>query len=184
MTFPYELTPDDYAALAFNTFAPGHKAGGMSWMTRYLFPAYLVVLTLLSYSARHRVSTMDIFFLLLAFAWATLLPRWYRRGVSRRMKKMAAAGMRKDALGYHELIVDEQGVTERTSLGSIQRNWSGLERVVQTPSHLFVYYGLHSAFIVPMSWLGTSADTLTTALAEGMAPLGDGQTRTVATSMP
>ena len=87
------------------------------------------------------------------------------------MRTAARSDMSPSALGYHVLTVDEAGVTERTTLGSSHRTWAGIERVEETPTHLFIYIGRQSAFIVPKSWLAESVVALRGALEDGMRPM-------------
>jgi hypothetical protein len=80
------------------------------------------------------------------------------------MRAIAAKGMGRGATGTQELEVDERGITQSTPYGSMQRNWSGVVRFVETPAHFFIYYGVHGAFIVPKSWIGNDANQLRHAL--------------------
>jgi hypothetical protein len=170
MEFQYQLVPDDHAALASHMFAPGGGAARRLRTTRFVLPVLLVLLVLPSLAVRHALTRVDWIFLAVGAGWILLLPTWQSGQIARRMRSLAHSGLSRDSIGYRELVVDERGVTERTAYGTLHRHWSGIERIAETPDHLFVYYAVHAALIVPKSWLGESVGALRHALASGLTP--------------
>jgi hypothetical protein len=167
--FQYQLVAEDYAAYASDNYSPARNRAKGAKTLRYVFPVVILVSQLAYAIARRRWTTLDTFWVVVAAAWFFFFPKWFARSMSSRLRDNAESESSKGSLGFRELILDESGVTERTEFGQVQRHWHGLERLSETPSHLFIYYGKHAAFIVPKSWLGESAGGLKDALERGMA---------------
>lgn len=69
----------------------------------------------------------------------------YKKGIRRLLRE----GRNTSILGRHELEVTETGITEHTEQISTTIAWKGIERIVSTDSHVFVYLSSTSACIIP-----------------------------------
>jgi hypothetical protein len=167
MNFQYQLGPDDHVAFSRHLSRPDGEAVKRLRANRLLLPAVGVAATIPSLVLRHALTGADWLFLLVGLGWFLLQPRIFANGLARRLRAMAKSGMPRGAIGFHELVVDEHGIADRTPFGSHQRNWSGIEEVVETSDHLFVMFGENEAFVVPKSWLGESVVELRDALTAG-----------------
>lgn len=164
MRFQYQLVAEDHGAFITDLYGTG---GRVHKKVRQMRITVVLVLLLVASSAilSGTLSGGDGFVLAAGIGWFFWLPRWYTRGLSKGMRDAATTEMAPGSVGFHELIVDEDGVTERTPFGADLRYWNGIQRVSETPDHLFIYYGQQAAFIVPTEWLGDSRDLLREALA-------------------
>jgi hypothetical protein len=85
---------------------------------------------------------LDLVTLALAALWLVPYPTWHARRMANGMRSLAHSGLGRVSIGFRALVDDEHGVTERTAYGALQRHWNGIERIAETPDHLFVYHAL------------------------------------------
>jgi hypothetical protein len=71
------------------------------------------------------------------------------RSVARSVTRMLAEGQNKSLLGWHRLALGERAVRSESEVSSSEVSYGALERVDETPAHVFVYTGATSAFVVP-----------------------------------
>jgi len=162
MKATYELTRDDLAAFIeyhqrSSPTARRQRLGcfGVALCALMVLPAGILLTTdkpLLETAA-------DIWPLLLGpilFAiFAIPYFRWRTRQLSDRM---LSEGKNKEFYGKCELEVGDDALTETRPSGSTIRNWSSVERVVTTPSHLFVYTSGIEAYVVPRRAFPTESE--------------------------
>ena len=170
MELRFQLVPDDYAALTKQTLGVDKSGGTQVQVMRYALPVYFAIFLVPSLLRHRGGSVGDWIWLAIGIAWLAFFPRVLTWRVAGRIRKLAPSGLGKGAIGYQELDIDERGITQRSSFGSVERFWPGVERFVETPEYFFIYYGTHSAFIVPKSWIGTSADALRQTLGLNIPP--------------
>lgn len=78
------------------------------------------------------------------FLTPRLVRREYRRNFGR-MAKDPGIGV----TGSHRLVADDYGITEITTDRSSSAAWAAIERVDETPDHVFVFFGPVQAFVIP-----------------------------------
>jgi hypothetical protein len=141
----YELKPEDYAD--WMTFHSGRSSLHRGHRTRalLLLPALWLALTVW---AGPSVSAF-IVWALFTTIWVALLPPYLRRQTRGNMRKLAQQGLSRGSVGPHRLVVDERGIVEITPYSENRTFWHGIEAVVESPRHILVYLGTHSAVIVP-----------------------------------
>lgn len=153
MKATYELTRDDLAAFIeyHHRSSPASRRQrrgclAVAFCALMVLPAGILLTT----DDPLLATAMDIWPLLLGpilFA-ITAIPytRWRTRQMSNRL---LSEGQNKEFYGQCELEVGDGALTETRPSGSTIRNWTSVERVVTTPSHLFVYTSGIEAYVVP-----------------------------------
>lgn len=145
----YDLTDDDY--LAFNQHA-AVSAPALADQARRVRIIGVVVVPLLVGIVMWAVERNPPFALLLAgiaaavtwFSW----PRVHRWAVTSQLRRVAAtSGLGRTGatrLGWDEATITEAATSSRATVG-----WDRLERVEETPDHLFLFVGPLEGLIVP-----------------------------------
>ena len=153
MKAAYELTRDDLAALIefhqrTSPAARRQKVGCL--VVAFCALMILPVGILLTTDEPVLETAMDIWPLLagpiLSAVFAIPYIRWRTRQMSNRL---LSEGRNKEFYGECELEAGDDALTETRPSGSTIRNWTSVERVVTTPSHLFVYTSGIEAYVVP-----------------------------------
>lgn len=62
---------------------------------------------------------------------------------------MYAEGLNRGLLGTHELELTEDGIIERSEVGEHKTTWQGIERIISTTEHTFVYVSALMAQVIP-----------------------------------
>ena len=148
MKIQYEVTLDDaVAALKHHLETSPLQKRATFW--RWAFAAIgfglFAVFGLLSLSFRP---------LIWGVAWLvfyTAIVFVQRAGRDRRLRRIYDEGKNKCLLGRHELELTADGLAGRTAVSEGRVSWTGVERVVSTETHTFVYTGLGSALIIPQA---------------------------------
>jgi hypothetical protein len=52
-------------------------------------------------------------------------------------------------LGRHRLVLSDDGVAESTAVGQSSTSWAGVDRVEQSPDHIFIYISPAAAHVIP-----------------------------------
>ncbi len=162
MKATYELTRDDLAAFIdyhqrSSPAARRQKIGslGVALCALMILPGGILLTT----DKPVLETAVDIWPLLLGpilFAiFAIPYMRWRTRHMSNRL---LSEGQNKEFYGRCELKVGADALTETRPSGSTIRNWTSVERVVATPSHLFVYTSGIEAYVVPRRAFSTESE--------------------------
>jgi hypothetical protein len=162
MRASFELTPEDVLALwefhqrssqTIRRQQIGCLAGALAVL---MFLPALILLTTKDFLSDTALAIWPLLIAPLLFL-VTAMP--YLRWRTRRMfVRLLSEGQNKEAYGHCELEVGVAGLTETRSSGSTSRNWSCVERIVSTPSHLFVYTSSIEAYIIPRRAFSTDSD--------------------------
>lgn len=84
---------------------------------------------------------------------AVLYSLWYsrasRRASPKSVQKLYGADKNKGVLCEHEIEILEDGVVERTPFGEHKTTFLGIERIIQTDTHGFVFIGTMNAHVIP-----------------------------------
>ena len=95
-------------------------------------------------------TALDIWPLLLGpVLFATLAIPYIRWRTRQMTTRLLSEGQNKEFYGQCELEAGPESLTETRPSGSTIRNWSSVERVAITPSHLFIYTSGIEAYVVP-----------------------------------
>lgn len=153
MKATYELTRDDLAAFFeyHQRSSPAARRQRMGCLV-VAFCALMIlpVGILLTTDKPLPKTAIDIWPLLLGPLLFALFAIPYLRWRTRQMSnRLLSEGQNKEFYGECELEAGEDALTETRPSGATTRNWTSVERVVTTPSHLFVYTSGIEAYVVP-----------------------------------
>ena len=81
--------------------------------------------------------------------------QWQTRQMTHRLLR---EGQNKQFYGHCELEAGTDALTEVRPSGSTVRNWASVERIVVTPSHMFIYTSGIEAYIVPRRAFSTEVE--------------------------
>lgn len=90
--------------------------------------------------------------------WIIFYPKYFIWIISRRVNKLVDEGKNADLLGKHSVTVNEQGLLEERKNGENKISWSGVEKIVASNKHIFIYIGSVSACIISKRAFKTNAD--------------------------
>jgi hypothetical protein len=153
MKVTYQLTRDDLVALIayHQQSSPAARKQAIGCVAvAFCAMMILPVGILLTRDKPVLETAMDIWPLWLGPILFGILAAPYMRWQARQMSsRMLSEGQNKGFYGQCELEVGTDALTEIRPSGSTVRNWSSVERLVTTPSHLFIYTGGIEAYVVP-----------------------------------
>jgi hypothetical protein len=66
-------------------------------------------------------------------------------------RRLYAEGRNKGTLGRHRLSLTDSTLREESEAGSSETRFDAIERIAETPSHVFVYVGAVHAHVIPRS---------------------------------
>jgi hypothetical protein len=148
MEVEYELTPDDLYAFQWRA----------AFRRDRLRPYAYWLLTLLLFSAVPAIgadgfviSRMNFTLLVVGFP-ILVLAQWYlTRSMMRRaiLRLISQEKPDKGLLGWHQLVLSESGLVEKTAVGESHTAWAGVDRVEQNPEYIFIYTSAVGAHIIP-----------------------------------
>jgi hypothetical protein len=153
MDVEYELTQDDFYAFQWRG-AFGSPRGRRSRRTVYIL--WLVALLLFAIlpaigADGFTISRVNFGFVLVAYPIVALAQWWWERWLLRR----TILGLLRDEkpdrgqLGVHRLVLDEEGVLERTAVGESRTAWAGIHRVEQDDRYIYLYTSSAAAHVIP-----------------------------------
>ena len=83
-------------------------------------------------------------------AVGALVDRYFLPGVlAREAKRLYQDGKNKGTLGWHRLLVSNEGLREENEVGASDVRFDGVENVSETESYVYIYVSAVSAHIVP-----------------------------------
>lgn len=92
-------------------------------------------------------------FALLGTVFLSLFWKFGKCVSEKRPRKIFPTEENKGLLCEHTLEVTDTGVIETTPVGQNITNWTGILRIVETPSHAFIYIGSNMAHVIPRARL-------------------------------
>ncbi|QDT06543.1 hypothetical protein K227x_49530 [Rubripirellula lacrimiformis] len=162
MKTTYELTRDDLAAFIefHQRTSPALRRQKIGCLVVAFFALMILPAGILLTTDKPVLETaIDIWPLLLGpilfGIFATPYIRWRTRQMSNRL---LSEGQNKEFYGKCELEAGDEALTETRPSGSTIRNWTSVERIVTTPSHLFVYTSGIEAYVVPRRAFSTESE--------------------------
>lgn len=119
-----------------------------------VFSALLGALYWPGWSSVQRV----IFFVVLSLVWLVAYPFYYQWAVKRNARKMYSESASKGLLGEHTMVIDAEGVSERSAVGESKIAWSGIERIEDDGKSIYLYIGPVQAYVIPKRAFRTRED--------------------------
>jgi hypothetical protein len=147
-TVDYETTLEDL--VEFNVYHLRTSRSGVSMRSRGSFSAGLVGLFL---GILLIMTTGNIMFAALGVGLSVLSVFIYQpimiRTARQNSRRIIADGKNLGTIGWHRLILEEEGLREESEAGSRYTTYASLERVAETDEHVFVYLSAIDAHVIP-----------------------------------
>lgn len=86
---------------------------------------------------------------LLALLYSLWYSRASRRASPRKVQKLYGADKNRSVLCQHEIELVDDGIVERTPFGEHKTTFPGIERVIRTETHGFIFIGTMNAHVIP-----------------------------------
>ncbi|MEH7178280.1 YcxB family protein [Neobacillus vireti] len=150
MKIIYNLTEEDY--LNFNLFhIKNSESASKSFnIQRYSIPIiYLIVAYVFSNLADIPFLYAFIPFLIMGIFWVLFYPKYFQNRIKSQTKKMIREGKNEGLLGEHTMLLTEDGIIDTNSNGETKVNWSGVVKMMEDNSNLYLYNSSVSAYIIP-----------------------------------
>ena len=84
-----------------------------------------------------------------ATAFALIAPSRFRKQIRKAAERCYKEGENKGTIGIHSLEILDTELLETNPAGNQTIKWSGIERVVSTPTHGYIYVSSNAAHVVP-----------------------------------
>ncbi|HUQ20380.1 MAG TPA: YcxB family protein [Gemmatimonadaceae bacterium] len=155
MEVSYELTAADLTAFQWR----GVNRSPLVRRSRrntyiYLFLAFFLMSLVPAIGSRGHIIYLRSFnylFLLTGFPLTAGLFWMFERRMTRRAIDTLVGEERPDKgrIGRHTIVLDNEGVLERTLVGETRSAWPGIEKVEQDENYLYIYTAPGAAHIIP-----------------------------------
>ena len=153
MEVEYELTRDDLYAFQWRAVFESPRGRHarrlvyLGWLLAIVLYAFVPAIgphgiTLSRVSVTFIVTSLVIVYLL---QWS--LDRWLVRRAIRQLLETERPD--RGQLGRHRLLLDEDGLTERTAVGESRTRWAGVDRVEQSRDYIYIYTSSAGAHVIP-----------------------------------
>jgi len=153
MDIDYTLGPDDITA--FNRYHFKASASTQRSYWRGLLTGVGVALFLFVVFRGWESWISALFPVVFLLFYVVAYPISIRRTISGIGKQVAKEGRNAGLLTTHHFSIDEAGLVDRTSVTETRTSWEGVERVVQTDAHIFLYVSATSAHVIPKAAFAT-----------------------------
>ena len=148
-TLEFQLTAEDYAAFNLHHALTSRNALRQQRRARVNTTVAVLVVSMVVVSLVSGRVVEGIFVAIAATLVSWLIFPWsWRRALSSSLRQ-TSVDHTLSTLGGRRLTVDHEGLIETRDGTTISAHWDDVERVDETPTHVFVYVGPTSAFIVP-----------------------------------
>lgn len=150
MEIKYNLTEEDYVNFNLFHFKNSESASKSLNMQRYSIPfIYLIVAYVFSNLADIPFLYAFIPFLIAGILWVLFYPKYFQKRIRSQTKKMIKEGKNEGLLGEHSMLLTEDGIVDTNSNGETKVNWSGIIKMKEDQSNLYLYNSSVSAYILP-----------------------------------
>jgi hypothetical protein len=150
MEINYRLTEEDY--LKFNMFHINNsESANKSLKTqRFATPfVYIIFAYIFANIADIPFLYALIPFLIVGILWVIFYPKYFQSRILSQTKKMIREGKNEGLLGEHTMTLNEDGIVDSNPNGETKVNWSGIIKLTEDDSNLYLYNSSVSAYIIP-----------------------------------
>lgn len=150
MEIKYHLTEEDY--LKFNMFHinTSESANKSLKTQRYAVPfVYIIFSYIFANLADIPFLYALIPFLIVGILWVIFYPKYFQSRILSQTKKMIREGKNEGLLGEHTMTLTDEGIVDTNPTGETKVNWSGIIKLKEDDSNLYVYNSSVSAYIIP-----------------------------------
>lgn len=94
-----------------------------------------------------------VIFAILGLMFLFLFWKYFGKVPQNRLRKLYPMNENKGLFCEHSLELTDSGVTETSPVGQQSTTFAGIHRVVNTPTHAFIFIGSNMAHVIPLKKL-------------------------------
>lgn len=149
LSIEYELVPEDFVAFQKH-FSKHSQTGRKKSHWRWILMSLVLVVLTLNFFSPKRISGDNwwIWLVGLLFLWAVFYVM-ANREQNRRVHQMFEDGSNKLLFGKRMVYITPDEFSESSMFCQTILKWAGIQNLVTTADHLFVYISTTTAFVVP-----------------------------------
>jgi hypothetical protein len=148
MKLRYTVSMED--VLAFNQYFYRHSSTVRRSKLMILIGVPIILMALATYHGIRDHSWGPPITMLILCPILVGFLRWsFERNIKKTTLRIYRERPTKGLIGEHVLGIDDTGVTESTVFGEQLTRWEGVERIVTTDDHAFIFVGAIMAHVVP-----------------------------------
>lgn len=102
--------------------------------------------------------------------WVLFLPKVLARSTERMVRQNYGDGRNPGLIGWHRLTLENEGLREASEAGERLMPFAGIDRIAETPSHVFVYLGAAQGYVIPRASVKGELEAFLLALAARLKP--------------
>jgi hypothetical protein len=158
MEIQYEITRDDLFAFQWRAAFDSPRGRRIRRWSYLGWLLAIVLFAMVPAIGPHglALSRVSLTFIVVTFSIVALL-QWV---LETRLVRLLIRRMLKDEkpergqLGVHRLVLDQDGIVERTAVNETRTSWAGVDRVEQNAGYIFIYTSPAAAHVVPRRAFG------------------------------
>ena len=156
MQLDYEIVLEDIAAFSLHHARTSRLSRRRLRFSQALgiFSTLVLVMVWPGWTGVERVVFFIVFCLLFLIAY----PVYYQWAIKRNARKIYSQGANKSLIGEHTIVIDSEGVTERSAVAESKIAWSGVERIEEDGHNVYFYIGPLQAYVIPKRAFQTPDD--------------------------
>jgi hypothetical protein len=150
MDLKYKLTEEDY--INFNLFHMKNSETIMkSVRNQRIFTPVFYLLFSVVFSFLLDIPFLVSFtpFFILSVLWVLFYPKYLFGRAIRHTKKLVKEGRNESILGEHYMVLNDEGIVDKTSKGETKVTWSGINELKENDQYIYLYNSALSGYILP-----------------------------------
>jgi hypothetical protein len=150
MDLKYNLTEEDY--INFNLFHMKNSETIMkSVRNQRIFTPVFYLLFSVVFSMLMDIPFLVSFtpFFILSILWVLFYPKYLFGRAIRHTKKLIKEGRNESILGQHQMVLNEEGIVDKTTKGETKVSWSGINELKENDQYFYLYNSALSGYILP-----------------------------------
>jgi hypothetical protein len=150
MDLRYQLTEEDY--INFNLFHMKNSETIMkSVRNQRIFTPVFYLLFSVVFSFLLDIPFLVSFtpFFILSVLWVLFYPKYLFGRAIRHTKKLIKEGRNESILGEHHMVLNDEGIVDKTSKGETKVTWTGINELKENDQYIYLYNSALSGYILP-----------------------------------
>ncbi|CAG9610398.1 YcxB family protein [Pseudoneobacillus rhizosphaerae] len=150
MDLKYNLTEEDY--INFNLFHMKSSPTIMkSVRNQRIFTPVFYLLFSVVFSMMMDIPFLVSFtpFFILSILWVLFYPKYLFGRAIRHTKKLIKEGRNENILGQHQMVLNDEGIVDKTTKGETKVAWSGINELKENDQYFYLYNSALSGYILP-----------------------------------
>jgi hypothetical protein len=150
MDLKYNLTEEDY--INFNLYHMKNSETIMkSVRNQRIFTPVFYLLFSVVFSMLMDIPFLVSFtpFFILSILWVLFYPKYLFGRAIRHTKKLIKEGRNESILGQHQMVLNDEGIVDKTTKGETKVSWSGINELKENDQYFYLYNSALSGYILP-----------------------------------